>query len=708
MELNEHEFEATLSPDNTKGEAVVDLGIVFPPEPTECLSIANVIPGTITGNSDTADYKDTVLADITDAITITNCGSLKVLKEDSDGGPLAGAEFTLYSSDGDDTFEPGGEDAVYDSCTTVADGTCTISDILFGEYWIDETVVPTNHEKAPGLPEKVNITGTGETVVGPYVNNILLGSILVEKVLDGTTMRIDGAAFSLDEDGDAGTTDDQTTIPEVSGETGLFCIDELPYGDYTVIETTVPSGYTAVDADQVFTVNSMSNCDTRSSTPDLTFENTKGTTLVTSANEEVVIGQKIHDTATLSGGIAGADPTGMITFELYDNNTCTGPPIFSTTVAVAGNGDYNAEFTPTAIGTYYWLASYSGDGSYSGSSHDCAVEGEIDTVIKATPSITTEANEVVVVGQDISDSATLSGGVTPTGTITFALYDNNSCSGDAIFTQDVNVDSGNGTYGPVSYTTSATGMYYWLATYSGDANNNSATHDCDISGEVDTVINASPSITTSANESVIVGQDISDTAELTGGVNPTGTITFELWDNDTCTDLDGPVFSTSVAVSGNGTYGPVSYTTDTVGTFYWLATYSGDDNNNSATHPCGDDGEIDTVNPASPALSTTPNLLPNDSATLSGGFGTLSGSLLFELHEGATCDGTALYSESVAVNGAGTYETSNTTVFITADGTYSWKVTYDPEGDANNNGATSACGVEQYVIDITPDPVSPS
>ena len=116
---------------------------------------------------------------------------------------------------------------------------------------------------------------------------------------------------------------------------------------------------------------------------------------------------------------------------------------------------------------------------------------------------------------------------------------------------------------------------------------------------------------------------------------------------------------------------------------------------------------MDTVIAASPTLSTTPNLLPNDSATLGGGFGTLSGSLLFELHSGGTCDGTALYTETVTVNGAGTYNTTNTTVFITADGLYSWEVTYTSD-DANNNGATSTCSQEQYVIDITPLQGGPS
>jgi len=50
---------------------------------------------------------------------------------------------------------------------------------------------------------------------------------------------------------------------------------------------------------------------------------------------------------------------------------------------------------------------------------------------------------------------------------------------------------------------------------------------------------------------------------------------------------------------------------------------------------CGDEGESSVVQPASPGIATTPQLLPNDSATLSGGFGTLTGTIDFQLFE---CD----------------------------------------------------------------------
>jgi hypothetical protein len=62
------------------GEMVVDLtalGVFDPSNPTSCVSIGNIIPGTVTGNSNTADYKDVVLAPFP---TISTCGIVTVTK----------------------------------------------------------------------------------------------------------------------------------------------------------------------------------------------------------------------------------------------------------------------------------------------------------------------------------------------------------------------------------------------------------------------------------------------------------------------------------------------------------------------------------------------------------------------------------------------------------------------------------------------------
>ena len=84
-------------------------------------------------------------------------------------------------------------------------------------------------------------------------------------------------------------------------------------------------------------------------------------------------------------------------------------------------------------------------------------------------------------------------------------------------------------------------------------------------------------------------------------------------------------------------------------------------------------------------------------ATISGA-SSPTGTVTFKLFDpsDATCSGTAAFSQTVTVNGNGTYSTSNTSFVVGALGTWRWLVTYS--GDANNNSTTSACGVERFTL----------
>jgi len=117
------------------------------------------------------------------------------------------------------------------------------------------------------------------------------------------------------------------------------------------------------------------------------------TTLTTLASAAVQLGGLIHDTATLSGGVA---PTGTITFSSFGPNdaTCAAAPAFTSNVTVAGNGSYaSANFTPSVAGTYRWIASYSGDANNTASTTACNDANESVTVsavsaqVAMTPSL---------------------------------------------------------------------------------------------------------------------------------------------------------------------------------------------------------------------------------------------------------------------------------------------------------------------------------
>jgi ELWxxDGT repeat protein len=89
-----------------------------------------------------------------------------------------------------------------------------------------------------------------------------------------------------------------------------------------------------------------------------------------------------------------------------------------------------------------------------------------------TPILATTPGGPVVLGSSgkLTDSATLSGGNNPTGTITFTLYAPHSAT---VVDTEMATVSGNGTYDtPNGFTPTAVGTYEWTANYSGDANNN--------------------------------------------------------------------------------------------------------------------------------------------------------------------------------------------------------------------------------------------
>src|ERR1700676_2133752 len=310
-------------------------------------------------------------------------------------------------------------------------------------------------------------------------------------------------------------------------------------------------------------------------------------TVVTTASAGVPLGAAISDSATLGGGV---NPTGTITFTLFgpNNATCTGAPIFTSTVPVAGNGSYvSSSFVPTTAGTYRWIANYSGDANNTATANACNAANENVVVPQVTTTLTTNASANVTLGAAISDSATLSGGVNPTGTITFTLFgpNNATCTGAPIFTATIPV-AGNGTYGSGNFTPVAAGTYRWIANYSGDANNTATANACNAANESVVVTQVTTTLTTNASANVTLGAAISDSATLSGGVNPTGTITFTLFGPNNATCTGAPIFTATIPVAGNGTYGSGSFTTTLAGTYRWIANYSGDANNTATANAC--------------------------------------------------------------------------------------------------------------------------
>ncbi len=298
----------------------------------------------------------------------------------------------------------------------------------------------------------------------------------------------------------------------------------------------------------------------------------------------------LNDSATLSGAVPGA--TGSITFNLYGpgDTTCSGTVLYTQEVTVNGPGTYSTSpgYQAQSTGTYHWTAAYSGDNSDSPVSSGCADEPV--TVGPKSPTIATQASPTTgTVGVQINagDTATFSGAFNPTGSVTFTLYSDAACTVSTGLTGSGAISGGVASFSG-SFTPTATGTYYWIASYAGDANNNGFTTKCGDNNEQLVIGKVSPSIVTTPNPSSgTVGVTLNDSATLSGGFNPTGSITFNLYGpgDASCTSS---LFTNTVPVSGNGTYNTSSgFLSNAAGTWNWTASYSGDSNNKSATSGCG-------------------------------------------------------------------------------------------------------------------------
>jgi hypothetical protein len=255
-----------------------------------------------------------------------------------------------------------------------------------------------------------------------------------------------------------------------------------------------------------------------------------------------------------------------------------------------------------------------------------------------------------------------------------------------------------------------------------------------------------PTISTTAGAGPVnFGSAVTDTASLTGtankpgtggvgdgSINPTtaggaagGTITFTLFKSDCSTLATGTGTNPhTVNVSGdNVAYGPVSFTPDAPGQYYWNATYSGDLPNTLASlasdSPCPDTNESVVVRQIPTAISTAQSAYPNDSATVSstlvGDNVPAGGTVAFALY-GPTAGKTALqnctaatalgqlYTEStttVGGNHSETLNTANTSISVNVSDTYYWLVTY-ATGDTAHTGRQSNCA-ENTVLTFNND-----
>jgi hypothetical protein len=330
----------------------------------------------------------------------------------------------------------------------------------------------------------------------------------------------------------------------------------------------------------------------------------------------------------------------------------------------------------------------------------------------------------------VSDSATVAitgGATTFTGTVQFHLRGpiGSPLEVSTDIGGPVAVSNANPTVQSNTATVTAAGDYCWSAHFHSTTTGIPDSDDPGTSpDECFTVTPVKPALPTTAGPDVVLGNPVTDTADLSGtsnqpgtpAINPTtpgakagGSITFTLVKDDCSTLATGTGTNPqSVTVNGDGTYGPVSFTPDAVGTYHWKASYTpaaGDPNNLASDFNgnCTDDNETVVVTSVASSMTSEQSFIPNDKATVSApAGGNLAGSMKFEVFENTDCSGNAIYTETVPVSGASpqTVNTTNKTVSTTA-ANISWQLTYDSTNPSQRDIGPNC--FEHSTLDINND-----
>jgi len=432
----------------------------------------------------------------------------------------------------------------------------------------------------------------------------------------------------------------------------------------------------------------------------------------------VLEGSKVKDKATLSGKNAST-ATGKVKYDVYPESGCKGTVKAAGEVTVSGTSvPASTEETLTGGASYYWQTTYSGDSKNSGSTSSCTEISTIKAETKLSTTLSGESKEgeeiTVTEGATISDSATLTGMATSmaTGTVKYDVYSDWEC-------KDLVSEAGEATVSgefvpSSSAVTLAHGTYYWRATYSGDALNESSTSVC---GAEIAVVN--PAVTTTlSNEGqtgegleVQEGSAVSDKATLHGehASIATGTVKYKIYSDSECKEL--VTNAGEVSVSG-ATVPASSEETLSPGTYYWQADYSGDSKNPAAKSTCGTETAlVTTATSLTTSLSgesksgTTLEIKEgspvSDAATLSGAdASTATGYVEYNVYSDSECKELVAEAGEGNVTSGSVPASSEETLPV---GTYYWQAVYS--GDGVNHSSTSTCGSE---ISIVTAPVTTS
>ncbi len=543
-----------------------------------------------------SDDSITIGDSITDTVTFTGLASITPTE----------AIIFQYQAPGESTW------TTYDTQTLIADGPgiWTATSIAFtpdqvGTWYFRATYPGDNHYSSNASGDTAEVLGVGRYTSSVTTllskTTIILGESLTDSVtftgLAGYTPT-ESIIFQHKAPGESTWTtyDSQTLTPAGSGvwtatsiaftpdEVGTWYFRAYYPGDSNY--NPKASGETA----EVLAVDYY--------TPSITTLLSKMT---------IILGESLTDTVTFTG-LTGFAPTESIIFQHKAPGESTWTTFDSQALIADGPGVWTATsilFTPNEVGTWYFRATYPGDSHYnSNASGDTA---EVLDVGCYTPTITTLLSQTtILLGESLTDTVTFTGlaGYTPTETIIFQ----HKAPGESTWTtydSQTLTPAGSGvwTATSIAFTPDEVGTWYFRAYYPGDDN-----YCSNASGDTAEVLDVgcyTPSITTLLSDTTItLGESLTDTATFIGlaAYTPTEPITFQHKAPGEITWTTYDTQPLTPAGSGIWTVTSISFTPNEVGTWYFRATYPGDDN--YCANASGDIAEVLGVGYYTPSITT--------------------------------------------------------------------------------------------------------
>jgi hypothetical protein len=402
--LDANVSQAAFSADGFRGEAAVDLTATIFGGSTACKTFANTIPSTVTGNSDTADYKDTILKN---APPITNCESATVTTpKDGAGANIPASGLSIGT----------GVVAVKDSAVvSLQGGTATpTGSVAFFLCKVDD----------PGL------CTSGGTPVG-------------STNLTGTTYPV--------------TVSSPTAYVTSAGR---YCWRAAWNGDAA---NGIP-GSSDSSVGECFTVNPVTPTLATTASASVVLGGTVSDTATLTGLPTAPANPVINTTGTAGPAVGGT--VTFTLFGPNDCSTVAYTSATVAVTGNGSYGTPNPQFAPTAEGTYHWSAVYSGSSpNANGTNHNTACDDTAEDVVITTVPSTVSTAQTWVPSDSATVSATGAGNLA--GKVTFTLFPTDNCTGTQVYTVDKTVsgaspqtvESGNAP----AVTTS--GSYSWQVTY---------------------------------------------------------------------------------------------------------------------------------------------------------------------------------------------------------------------------------------------------